>query len=68
MTLEDGKGGIMIVLFNPHKTSLPVTLEGEWCVIADGHTAGTQILTTVSGSVTVEAISLMVLVNGSLVP
>ena len=68
MTLEDGKGGIMIVLFNPHKTALPVTLEGEWSVIADGHTAGTEVLTTVSGSVTVEAISLTVLVNGSLVP
>ena len=68
MTLEDGKGGIMIVLLNPHKAALPVTLEGEWSVIADGHTAGTEILTTVSGSVTVEAISLTVLVNGSLVP
>ena len=66
MTVEDGKGGILVALFNPHKTALPVTLEGEWAVIADGHTAGTDAITTVSGSITVEAISLTVLVNGAL--
>ena len=66
MTVEDGKGGILVALFNPHKTALPVTLEGEWAVIADGHTAGTEAITTVSGSITVEAISLTVLVNGAL--
>ena len=66
MIVEDGKGGILVALFNPHKTALPVTLEGEWAVIADGHTAGTDAITTVSGSITVEAISLTVLVNGAL--
>ena len=66
MIAEDGKGGILVALFNPHKTALPVTLEGEWAVIADGHTAGTEAITTVSGSITVEAISLTVLVNGAL--
>ena len=66
MTLEDGKGGVLMALFNPHKTALPVTLEGEWSVIADGHTAGTEVIAAASGSVTVEAISLVVLVNGAL--
>jgi len=66
MTLEDGKGGALVALFNPHKTALPVILEGEWNLIASGDTAGTEVLSRESGSVTVPAITMLVLVNDAL--
>ena len=54
----------MIVIFNPRKETTTITLpEGKWNVYIDGTTAGTTVLRSVEGSVTVDAISAMVLVQ-----
>ena len=53
----------LFIIFNPRKETTTVTLpEGKWDVYIDGVKAGTTVLRTVEGSVTVEAISAMVLV------
>ena len=62
------KGGDMdddlFVIFNPRKETTTVTLpEGTWDVQIDGVNAGTTVLRSVEGSVTVDAISAMVLVK-----
>ena len=62
------KGGEMdddlVVIFNPRKETTNVTLpEGKWDVYVDGTTAGTTVLRTVEGTITVDAISSMVLVQ-----
>ena len=54
----------LFVIFNPRKETTTVTLpEGNWDVYVDGVKAGTTVLRTVEGSVTVDAISAMVLVK-----
>jgi pullulanase len=63
------KGGIngetsngLVVVFNPRKEATAVTLpEGKWNVYIDGENAGTTILRTVEGTISVDAISAMVL-------
>ena len=63
----DGKGGEALVVINPHNANLPYALEGEWNLVADGNRAGAAVIERVSGSVTVEGISLSVFVNDALV-
>ena len=65
------KGGVegetaenMYIVFNPNTEGKEITLpEGEWNVYINGEDAGTEVLATVSGTVTVDAISAMVLVQ-----
>ena len=65
------KGGVngeeddaIVVIFNPNKEATTVTLpEGEWNIYVNGEDAGTKVLGTASGSVKVDAISAMVLVD-----
>lgn len=69
----DIKGGVngetadeIIVIFNPNEESTTVELpEGEWNVYVNAESAGTEVLDTVEDSVTVDAISAMVLVQES---
>ena len=63
----DDKDGEALVVINPHNTSLPCTLEGEWNLVADGERAGAMAFARESGSVTVEGISIRVYVNDVLV-
>ncbi len=63
---SDGKGGEAIAVINPHNTALPYTLEGEWNLVADGNTAGTETLARESSSISVDAISIRVYVNDAL--
>ena len=54
----------IFVIFNPNNAATSVTLpDGAWDVCVDADHAGTEALTTVSGSVSVEPISAMVLVK-----
>ena len=54
----------LFIIFNPRKESTTITLpEGKWDVYVDGVKAGTTVLRTVEGSVTVDAISAMILVE-----
>ena len=54
----------MVVIYNPNKKDVKVKLpEGAWNVYIQGDKAGTEVLSTVSGTVNVEAISATVLVK-----
>ena len=54
----------IFVIFNPNNAATSVTLpDGAWDVCVDADHAGTEALTTVSGSVSAEPISAMVLVK-----
>ncbi len=56
----------IVVIFNSNKDTTTVDLpDGEWNVYVNADAAGTEILDTVEGTVTVEAISAMVLVRES---
>ena len=63
---DDGNGGQALVLLNPHNTGLPYTLNGQWHLVANGTQAGSTVLATVTGSVTVDGISAQVYVNDAL--
>ena len=55
----------LFVIFNPEETAANITLpEGKWDVYINGEKAGTKVLGTVEGMVTVEPISAMVLCQG----
>ena len=66
ITFDDGKGGQALVILNPHNTGLPYTLEGQWHLVADNAQAGSSVLATESGSVTVGGIGVRVYVNDAL--
>ena len=59
-----GASGNVFVIYNPFEEDIEVTLpDGKWDVYIKGQTAGNEVLETVSGSVSVESISSMVLVK-----
>ncbi len=59
-----GEDADLFVIFNPGTESTEVALpEGQWTVYINGEKAGTEALDTVSATVTVDAISAMVLVR-----
>lgn len=61
---EVGASGNVFVIYNPFDEDITVTLpEGKWDVYIKGQTAGNEVLETVSGDVSVESISCMVLVK-----
>lgn len=54
------------IIFNPNEETTDITLpEGDWNVYVNAQDAGTEILETVTGTVTVDAISAMVLAQES---
>ena len=63
----DGDGcGDLFVIFNANNAETQVTLpSGSWDVYINGEKAGTEVLDTVSGTITVAPISAMVLVWSS---
>ena len=59
----------IVAIFNANNAFTTVTLpEGNWNVYVNGEKAGTAVLDTVSGTVSVDPISAMILVKGSLPP
>jgi len=64
---NDGEGGEALAVINPHKASLPYTLEGEWNLVADADRAGSAVITRESGDVTADAIGIRIYVNDALV-
>lgn len=66
ITFDDGNGGQALVVLNPHSTSLPYTLEGQWHLVADATRAGSVVLDTHTGSLTATGISATVYVNDNL--
>ena len=64
--LKGESADAMYIVFNPNAESKEITLpEGNWNVYINAENAGTEVLDTVSGTVTVDAISAMVLVQES---
>ena len=64
--VEGESADSILVYFNPNPESTEITLpEGKWNVYIDGEDAGTEVLAKVSGTITVDAISAMVLVQES---
>ena len=57
---EAADGTKALVLINPTSQAFPYTLEGQWNLIADGTRAGSEVLATESGSITVDGISIRV--------
>ena len=54
----------IVAIFNPRASATTVTLpKGTWAVCINGEKAGTEVLDTARGTVTVDAISAMVLVK-----
>ncbi len=63
---DNGKGGKAVVILNPHSQALPYQLDGEWNLVANGESAGAEVISRDSGSVTVNGISVRVYVNDEL--
>ena len=60
----NGEAHDMFVIFNPAAKAMDVSLpEGKWTVFIDGEDAGIEPLRNAQGSVSVDAISAMVLVK-----
>ena len=57
---EAADGTRALVLINPTSQAFPYTLEGQWNLIADGTRAGSQVLATESGAITVDGISIRI--------
>jgi pullulanase len=64
---DDGNGGRAMVVLNPHSQALPVQIDGEWNLVANGERAGAEVISRDSGSVTVDGISVRIYVNDALV-
>ncbi len=60
---KDAEGNEAVVLLNPTETAASFTLSGEWKLVANGQQAGSQVIETMSGSVTVEGRGVMVFVK-----
>ncbi|MBR3770323.1 MAG: type I pullulanase [Lachnospiraceae bacterium] len=67
--VEGETADAMYIIFNPNTESTDITLpEGDWDVYINAESAGTNVLATVNGTVTIDAISAMVLVQGDAAP
>lgn len=59
-----GESNNIIAIFNPRSDATTVTLpEGKWNIYINGNNAGTEVLGSAEGAVTLEPISAMVLVQ-----
>ena len=52
-----------IVIINPTANAINLDLTGEWNLVANGETAGAEVIETATGTVTVDPISVNVFVN-----
>ena len=67
LKMQDGNGGEAIIVINPGRNNIPYSLTGEWNLVANAQQAGAATSERVSGSITVEGLSLQVYVNDALV-
>ena len=62
----NGEENEIIAIFNPRSNDTVVTLpEGQWDIYINAEDAGTEILSTAEGTVTVESVSACVLVKAA---
>ncbi len=62
-TFDDHMGGKAVVVINPTASSVNVTLDGEYKLVANETEAGTEAILTASGEVTVPGISVHIYVK-----
>lgn len=67
LKMQDGNGGEAIIVINPGRNNIPYSLTGDWNLVANAQQAGAATIERVSGSITVEGLSLQVYVNDALV-
>ena len=72
-TIENSPNGEraekIMVVYNGNSTAEEVALpDGTWDVCINGQTAGTEVIETVEGSISVDGISALVLVQGNAAP
>lgn len=64
-SLSDESAESIFVAYNANKEDITLQLpEGEWNLYVNGETAGTEVLTSVRGAITVSPISAVVLIKG----
>ncbi len=75
ITFESLDGGVLVasyvaadgskamVILNPTDAAVSYTLEGEWNLVANGTQAGAETISTESGEVSVDAMSILVFVQ-----
>ncbi len=63
VSFEDGQGNKALVLVNPTAKAASYTLDGEWKLVANGTHAGSEVIKTESGKVSVDACSVLIYVN-----
>ncbi len=63
VTFDDHKGGKALVVINPTEKADSYELSGEWKLLATGTEAGSEVIRTDSGKVTVDARSVLIYVN-----
>ena len=66
VTIDDGKGGTVLVISNPTVGSMTYSLSADWHMIADGDSVNLDSPELVSGNITIPAYSAIILVNGTL--
>ena len=63
VTFQGSDGSEALVLINPTETADTFTLSGSWNLVATGTQAGSEVIATESGTVSVEAYSIRVYVK-----
>ena len=66
LKMQDGNGGEAIVIINPGRSNIPYSLTGEWNLVANAEQAGAAVIDRVSGTISVEGLSMQVYVNDAL--
>ncbi len=65
-SVKDETAEGIVLLFNPNKEEVKVDLpEGKWSICVNADKAGTKTIKKVSGTVTVEPVSALILVKGN---
>ena len=60
---ENDKGEVALVLINPTTGPMPYTLQGEWKLVADKTQAGSEVISTAQGQITLPGRSICVYVQ-----
>ncbi len=62
-SFDDHMGGRAVVVINPNDTAVTATLDGEYKLVVTGTQAGADVISTASGEVSVDAMSVHVYIR-----
>ncbi len=63
---DNNRGGVAVVVLNPHNTALPFEILEDWNLVADGERAGSAVLAREGNNATIDKTSVKVYVSDSL--